>query len=229
MKKRTSRRAGSIRLLAHHAAAPAVAHAEGSDTIDVNQPLESSTTIYVDIMDYTVETVEWNGYGAIYIYDPDNVGTTVYDGDTYTPNQNGTFVIDIYNDQGGTKGDWDITVDGAASGFGRIWSYEWQFYTNLFTEAGAFDGSFYSLVPGGSSTDTAVIEMLFEGLSGNRYSIFANSTGVDSGNGRSQSTTGNTVSSEYPVYINPPEIATYSFTDPTISGEGCYSTTDTEC
>ena len=45
--------------------APRPGHAEGSGDLQTTQDLESRTTLYVDILDASVETITWTGASTI--------------------------------------------------------------------------------------------------------------------------------------------------------------------
>ena len=85
---------------------------------------------------------------------------------------------------------WDVAVDNQTDSGGRLWSYAWYFNTGSFSSTYAWDGSVYTVVDGGSSTDTAVVEFVAEGLSGFVWTLLANSDGVTGANGRSVAHTG---------------------------------------
>jgi uncharacterized protein (TIGR03382 family) len=118
--------------------------------------------------------------------------------------------------------EWAVVVDGATAERGRLWSSYWRFDTGRWTEGTAYAGSFYGVLDGGAPGNNAVIEMRTSGLAGNQYDITANRAGATSGaitaNGRSTPIGGWDIPPEFPVYLNPPEDATYSFLDPLIDG-----------
>ena len=210
-------------------ALPHSAGAEGTSEIGANQRLRAST-VYVDILDYTSEDITWgsDGNGNVDVYNPSgtfvvrlNPGNTVCASGggcsdaSANFSENGAYRLEILSGQGSTD-NWDIDVSGTAAGFGRVWAYEWYFNTNTFASSRSFNGSWYALVPGGTSGEELVVEMLADGLSGHEYTIAANSSGVDGANGRSTPESGNSTTPEHPIYINPPEIASYSFTTPIV-------------
>ena len=136
------------------------AWAEGSDNLGGNQPLLDSTVIYVDIVDSTAETFTWTGDNDITVTDPDGTSLgTFSDGDEVVPTYgvDGAYEVAL----SGTEEDWDIEVTPSPSG-GRVYAVEWDFSADGFEEEDALNASFYALVPTGS-TDTAVVEMRFEG------------------------------------------------------------------
>jgi hypothetical protein len=210
-------------------AIPRSAGAEGSDEIGSNQQLRAST-LYVDIVDYTSEDITWgsDGDGKVEVYNPSGVLVVELDpGDTVCAtgggcsdeisdfNENGAYMLVVLEDQEDND-DWDIHVSGTAAGFGRLWAYEWFFDTGSFDTFHSFNGSWYAMVPGGAAGEDVVIEMYAEGLSGYIYTVSANSNGIDGANGRSSVEEGNTATPEHRVYVNPPEIASYTYTSPTV-------------
>ena len=63
---------------------------------------------------------------------------------------------------------WDIKVVNQTTSGGRVWSYAWYFDTGNFLDSRSFNGSVYAVVPGGNTTESAVIELLADGLAGNK-------------------------------------------------------------
>ncbi len=193
------------------------AYAEGSAEVGANQGLRASTEMFVDIV-AVGETITWAGNGSATVTAPGGGTTTLNNGQSLTTAESGTFEVALGSNQGGA---WDIAVGPAGGGAaisGRLFSTRWVYRTGSFNEAAGANGSYYALVSGGSGTDTGVVELRLDGLSGFAYNIGANSTGVDGIDaGRSVSIAGNSFSPEYRLYVNPPEIATYSTIAPTIS------------
>ena len=193
---------------------PSVVHAEGSSELPVNQGITSATDIYVDIMDHTVETISFSGISGT-LYDPSGTSVaSISSGSSYNPSSNGAYRLDLAADLNSA---WDISIGGQIDSLGRVHSYSWNGNTGSYAASAGFDGSVYTVVSAGSSTDTAVIEMKIDGLSGYVYYLRANSTGVEGANSRSVRGTSGTVDAEFPIYLNPPSNATYSFSAPTIT------------
>lgn len=195
---------------------PASALAEGSLEIGGNQDLLAATDMGVDITQ-SGEVITWVGAGALTITNP--AGTVVAvltTGQSYSSTQTGVHELEMTADQTGV---WSVTVTRTGvPQLGRLFSLNWQFNAGSFAASAATNTSFYAIVPGGSSADTAVVQIQFEGLAGNIYQIVANQDGVNGANGRSVPTgAGNTVFIEYPMYVNPPAVATYTSVTPTIS------------
>ncbi|MCB9764306.1 MAG: hypothetical protein H6739_31325 [Alphaproteobacteria bacterium] len=202
---------------------PATVSAEGSAELGTNQPVNSSTDIYVDILDYTVETISTSGVSGT-VYDPSGVSVgSVSGSSSITPTANGAYRIDLTSTNSST---WSVNVNNAIDGNGRVYSYDWEVSTGSFADSYSFNGSLYTVVTAGSSSDTAVIELEADGLSGNVYYLRANSSGVQGANGRSSYS--GTVDAEFPIYLNPPSNATYSFTAPVVSSAS-FSGGDESC
>ena len=100
---------------------------------------------------------------------------------------------------------------------GRLYSDDWEFDTGSFRSDASTNASYYALVPGGDPGATAVLELDLEGLSGFVYRITGNRIGVNGTNGgRSVFQAGNSVSEEFRLYLNPPEIAGYEVAVPDV-------------
>jgi len=212
------------------------AHAEGTNELTDVQGMRATTVIRVDILDSATETFTWQGsstnlnnvttFADIEVFDPSNtISLGIFSsGDTITPTQgDGAYYVYIIDTWGNTDGDqyddpvndWDITVIGTAPGFGRVWSYEWRMNALSFSQASAFDGSFYTVVEGGDAGHDGVVEMRTEGLAGFLYWIGANAVGIPGNDGRS-AFEGGFIPKDYPVYLNPPEDANYDPLPPTV-------------
>ena len=195
-----------------------LALAEGTDEWTSIQDLDGETELYVDILDHTVETVTWTNAGAnaVDVYDPSgNFHVQIETGDTFVPDENGPWLLDIDQDHG--VGTWDVTVNNPADDGGRVHSYAWRLNSGSFSEVDAFDGSVYIVVDGGNG-NTPVVEMDFNGFAGFSYSIRGNRSGVAGLHGRSldgQDSADELI--EFPIYLNPPSNATYSTESPSVS------------
>ncbi len=200
--------------------APATALAEGSANLE-NQPVDAQTVLYVDILDSDVETIEWTGYGNIRVIDPDGYQL------------DGTFstgsVIDLSSGRAGAweiqlvysqETGWDVSVLDPVEEGGRLFSYDWVLDTDTYGQDGSFEGSFYALVPGGSADHDGVIEIKFSGLSGRRWQMSANATGVNGLDaGRSVPiSTDITYDPLYPIYLEPPTNSVYEVLTPSATG-----------
>ena len=190
---------------------PNLAHAEGSAQWTTTQGFQGGT-VYVDILDYTVESIKWTGSGSATITDPSGASLgSISSGSTKTLTANGTYTITLSSQ---STSSWDLTVVGQTDpGYGRLWAYSWNFSTGSYADSASYNGSVYALIESGS--DSAVIEMKTNGLSGFAWTLAANSVGVEGANGRS--TYSGSLTPEFPIYVNPPSLATYSFTAPTVS------------
>ncbi|MCA9494244.1 MAG: hypothetical protein KC621_30165, partial [Myxococcales bacterium] len=210
-----------------------VAHAEGAAELGATQPLQGDVVMAFDILapgevvDWFAESIDPLG-GAnvpidLEISDPASgaVLGTLHSGEDSGPMPVGTWtarVLGVDLDGDGTLeslADWDLTVRGAAQG--RVWSRQWEIRGPDFSEASRFDGSFFALLDGGSSTETLVVEMKLDGLVGRVFFVKINSDGIYHFQGRScpigaiGPDGGEAIAlAEFPIYLNPPEIATYS-------------------
>jgi len=209
----------------------ATAFAEGSlgDELDDSQALTSLTDLYVDILDAD-ETVVWTGKGDVEVFDPDGTSLGTFgSGDVITPTMLGAWRLDLQEDQYDTDGDgnvilstrepWDVTVfDGDDNPLeGRLFSFEWRFNTGSFAESASTNASFFARVPGGDSESNAVMDLSLDGLAGFIFEINGNRTGVRGENaGRSVPEEGNSAESEFRMYLNPPENASYTFVTPEV-------------
>lgn len=225
---------------------PRLASAEGYEDLgDQNMVGTTSgtvyTTAYVDILDPDNEEVRYvttrtsSSSGAdsgndITVYGPDGSLIGTYgNGDTWTPTAGaGSYRITWESIE---YNYWDISVydtttEEKVEG-GRLWSYAWYFNAGSYLETASFSGSFYAKVDAGDGVNTGVIEMLADGLAGYEWVAAANSYGLDSpysGYSVDYSVYSDaTFTADYPLYLNPPEDATYTFTEPEVSGEAVYS------
>ncbi|MBX2798496.1 MAG: hypothetical protein KTR31_12520 [Myxococcales bacterium] len=195
------------------------AQAEGLSDGLAGQELRTSAVLFVDVVTPSTDVIRFDGAGTLTLADPGGtVVATLTDGEDYTPVVAGAHqaTLDIQTD------DWEITVDGATGG--RVWSYAWDLRADGFADG--FTGSFYALV--GDGSDDAVIEFAAEGWAGAEWTLSANDVGVTGANGRSVPTKGNTFEPLFPIYLNPPEVASYSLGDPVVSGEA-FAAGDQEC
>lgn len=207
-----------------------------------DQAVDTGTVAYVDILDADNEKICYRGdSSALGVFRPrPNQAMLV---GTLMQNQcvnavagvNGAYFLDLGTQTLGTE--WDVRVcakdvsntdclnDDSKERLGRLWSYDWSFQSNLnYASDYSINGSIYAIVPGGGADHDAVVEMQMRGVSGARYRLFANSYGPESGSGqrigRSAPAVGmdnNTVTPEFPIYLNPPAIARYNWIEPVIS------------
>ena len=210
-------------------ALPSSVLAEGYTEL-MGQPVAAETTLYIDIFDSRAESIIFEGYGDIRVTDPDGyqIGTfgsgEQIDLPADTP---GAYQIELVYPQ---ENDWDISVVGSTQPGGRLFSYLWDLDTGTWGQEGGFDGSFYALVPGGSPTNDGVIEIKFEGLSGRKWQMSSNSTGVDGPDaGRSVTMTNQTYQPEYPIYLNPPAKSVYDVAEPSATGVLSFQANDNIC
>ncbi len=213
-------RRSSLLLALSSLLAPLVAHAEGTASLDSTQAVQSGTALYVDIVDSSVETISWDGIGVVDVTAPDGTYVT-----TLSPGQNtghlcewgnGPYQLTLGSDQA-VFTEWDVEVVDAVDPGGRLYSYDWQFNTGDFSIDRAVDASFYALVPGGATDTDAVVELQLDGVSGYVFDVSANATGVDGPlGGRSVEQSGNSTTPLYPLYLQPPSIATYHTVAPDV-------------
>ena len=111
---------------------------------------------------------------------------------------------------------------------GRLHSTRWQLDAG--SPQNATDASFYAVVPSGQPGQTGVIELKLDGLAGGEYDILANDRGVDgAAPGQSVPIAGNSVSPQYPIYLNPPALADYLAAAPSITNVQLQSAQGTAC
>ncbi len=202
------------------------AHAEGSAELGARQRLQVNTVAYVDILDADNECIAWTGTGTMAVTAPDGtLIATLASGDRVAPTAGlpGAYELRFSTTQ--TFTGWDIAVLGSscagagAAQPGRLYSLDWKFSAGSFGAEAASDGSFFALVPGGSPTTDAVVELDLNGMAGHGYSINSNATGVDGAQaGKSVPVAGNAVTPYYPMYLNPPAIARYGTLTPVVTG-----------
>ena len=214
---------------------PGTSHAAERDDVGPLQTLRPRTTIRVEIVDDSTETIFWlgetfnpasgsNDGNLVEVYDPGGAYVGLFaSGSTITPTGGpGTYRLepqglDLDGPYGGPDGvdeamvDWEITVNGAPAGLGRVWSRSWALLSGTFLESGATDASFYTVVGGGAPGADAVVELKADGLAGNSYTLNANDEGVRDGNGRSKPAEGNEFYQQYPIYLRPPDPAVVSY------------------
>ncbi len=88
---------------------PPSAFAEGSLEIGNNQHVQSTTELYVDILN-DGESISWTGAGTLEVIGLDNNAiVTLHSGQVYSPTETGVFSLRLSSHQ---SGDWDITVSG---------------------------------------------------------------------------------------------------------------------
>lgn len=208
---------------------PSTVLAEGSVEL-LGQPVAADTVLYVDIFDSNVERILFDGYGSIRVTDPNGyqIGSYSSDEEILLPaDTNGAYQIDLVYPQ---ENEWDIAVLRSTQPGGRLFSYLWDLDTGTWGQEGGFDGSFYALVPGGSPTNDGVIEIKFEGLSGRKWQMSANATGVDGPDaGRSVDITNQTYQPEYPIYLNPPAKSVYDVASPSATGVLSFQANENIC
>jgi len=196
--------------------ASGTALAEGTEQLGV-QTVQDGSIIFVDILNSSSEVFTYEGLGRVQVNGPDGSDLGLFSsGEVVVPTAgDGAYQVEFLAWQ--TEG-WDITVEGALSGLGRVHAYEWNLDAQEYTEDVAFDGSFFALVQAGGPEHTNTIEMQAEGLAGYQWRMAANSAGVEGADGRSQADLESSYVPEYPIYLQPPEIATHTVQEP-VAGE----------
>ncbi len=223
---------------------PWLAFADGYQDIGSNQPLVIDTVMYVDILDVATENIQWSGADggdshSIDVYAPNGAFlATLTSGQTLdldpggnVNHTNGAYRLEIV-DEDNTPGTdlasmsgplttWTVTVVNGPTGVGRLWSYDWHFYTESFGSAASASGSFYVRVPDGTGDNNGVVEMLTDGLSGNAYRVIANDIGIPGGHGQSleDADVADAPEGIHQIYLRPPEEASYEALQPSVSFE----------
>ena len=218
-----------------------LAFGEGTDDLNIHQGLFVDTEMYVDIDDADGEEICWTGRGSVTV--TNTLGASLGSLSSgrcvnTTAGVVGAYEIELGTDQleyttsaGGAitvtrTYSWDVAVRNRTTHAvieGRLYSYAWQFGTPGFDAEYATNGSFYARVPGGRPDEDAVVELRLAGMSGYVYTILANRTGVagdDAGRSvpeREPDGTWHRVIPEFRVYLNPPDLATYSPIAPRIT------------
>lgn len=146
-----------------------------------------------------------------------NMTTPLLNSYQYTASP-GTYYVSIDNLEGSTLQRYDITVTSnaginpdptATTGIsGRVSAEAWQFNTGSYAENTSTDADYFILTPGGFANTNYVWELDLNNFAGFAYDLKANNRGVDAPNsGFSTPTSGNSVTQQYPLYINYPAIA----------------------
>jgi outer membrane protein OmpA-like peptidoglycan-associated protein len=199
------------------------AYGEGSSQVGIPARLQADTVLRIDIVDPSVEQIRWTGGGIVTVFDPTGdqvavLGCLVLCGDTATLTGRpvGAYRVALADHQTGI---WDLQVVNQVGAGGRLHSTSWHFASGTFDGGGSAQNvSFYVRTPGGEAGRTAVIEMKFAGLQGNDYVVIANQTGVNgTAAGRSVPESNHSASPLYPIYVNPPTLATYDPLTPVVS------------
>lgn len=111
---------------------------------------------------------------------------------------------------------------GATGITGRVWALSWAFSGGSFSQAAATDADFYTLAPSGATGTDFVWKLDLNDFAGFGYDIVANGIGVDPPNsGKSTPVDGNSVTPQYPVFLDFPERAALGTEpDPVLTGVG---------
>ena len=207
-------------------ALPALAHSEGSDNIGESQHLESSTVVYVDILDPGSESLTWSGVGTVTVHGPSNALLGTFgSGATISPTDGwGAYRFEMDSNQT-TAWDFSATV-GSSPLSGRTHSLAWFLDSGSYSETSAANFSAFALIRdgGGAPSHNVVIEVRLEGFGGSAYGLTAPATGLDILEGSSAPgfgfaslpDAGASVVPSAPLYLNPPESANYLALSPNL-------------
>jgi uncharacterized protein (TIGR03382 family) len=188
--------------------------AEGSAELP-GQWMLASTTAYVDVVNASAETITFSIQGRVTVYSSSGGNMGSYgDGDTFDPLENGPHRLVFSQDQ---RVDWDVQVNGAPAGEGRLWSLQWELDGRDYDADQGFDGGFFGLVDGGDG-QTGVVQVRVNGWAGNRWTAIASPAGFDGDHNRSLPTYLAAYTPSVPLYLNPPSVADYAHSEPTVSG-----------
>ena len=200
---------------------PTVALAEGTDQVNTTQALRAGTQLYLDILEPGTESIRWIGVGDLTVRDPAGVFVaTLASGETADTTGLDAGAYSLINAQGQVVGiRWDVEVVGQTDSGGRLHSDQWRFDAGAFSADRSTYASVYAIVPGGAAGQSSVIELQLDGLAGYVYDLSANRIGVDGPDGgRSVPMRGHTVTPEFPIYLQPPTVATYASVTPQAYG-----------
>jgi hypothetical protein len=195
------------------------AYADGTTELGITQALQAGTVVYVDILDPAAERIRWTGLGSVVMTGPNGASIgTFASGATIVPSgASGRYALTVSANQS-TSTAWDISVLNQTTPGGRVFSYDWRFNAASFAQTNASNGSFYAVVPSGGANNTAVIQLKLDGLAGFIYQVNANRSGANGSVGRSLPISGNSVTPEFPLYLKPPTLATYTSIAPSLQG-----------
>jgi MYXO-CTERM domain-containing protein len=216
MRKRALGAGLVVAMLPSVALFPSEAGAEGTAELGVTQRLQNPTQVWAEVA-AVGETVCWTGNGSATVFNPDATTlATILPGTCATATAVGAHRIAIAQNQ---LAAWDFSVRSGGVGIpGRVFAPAWYFDASSFAEASSTDGSFFALLPGGGPGTDTVVELALDGLAGFIYIIGANETGVDGPNaGRSVPIAGNNFFPSLPLYLNPPDLASYNPLTPIIT------------
>jgi hypothetical protein len=221
---------------------------EGTTETGSNQGLSKNTVLRADILNADTELIIWNGNGDVTVLEPDGSEALSLNSTTFQPSTEGTYEVRLDSNQfDGTLSaptqihDWDLSVIDAneAQIPGRVWSYYWLLTSGTADQAGETNMSWYAVPEGGSVAHSPVVEVRYDGMSGSAYATFGNSQGPRDGLSgpqpwKSVLTEANgsfAILDEYPLYLNPPQKASYSFLEPlagNLSLNACEVSVDTD-
>ncbi len=191
------------------------AFAEGSTQLGPHV-LGQQTILEVDVLS-TAETFVWTGTGFVSLTDPNGSSMgTFASGTTITPSIAGTYRVVLTSDQSLS---WDLAVfSGPSPVTGRVHALEWHLNSGSYGEASSADYDLYALTPAGGPSDQIVYQIRVDGLAGFGYDVRANRTGVDGIRaGTSMPIPDSSAPAEIPLYLDVPEVASFSSIPPQLS------------
>lgn len=185
----------------------------GTDQLGTKQSLRAGTVLSIEVLSVG-EQVSWAGVGNLELTMPSGSVVSLAPNANYTTTESGVIEAVVKSNQT-IGGRWDVAVVGEP---GRVSSTNWRFNAGSFAPSAATNASFYAVVPGGKG-ETAVIELQLNGLAGYVFDLNANRSGVTGADGgKSVSTSGQSTSPEYSIYLHPPQTADYASSTPSVSG-----------
>ena len=191
-----------------------LSYGEGSSTVANDLALQADGEVFAEIADHTSETFGWTGDSQVDIFNPDgSFGARLVSGQSYDPIDNGAHRIRVLS-----KADnWNFEVRNGAGVeiTGRIYALAWPFDQGENIDD-ALSLSLFARISDGNG-NTPVVEVALDGYNGVLASVMANELGVD-GASAGKSVIGGTASPQYPLFLSPPELASYSSVTPSVSG-----------
>ncbi|MCU7844786.1 MAG: JDVT-CTERM domain-containing protein [Candidatus Thiodiazotropha sp. (ex Monitilora ramsayi)] len=142
----------------------------------------------------------------------------------HTSLKSGSYEVRLNNENGTELYRFDVSVTPDAvtnpdptAATGRLWAYQWGFYTHSFGEPASTNSDYYPLVPGGRTNTNYVWKLDLNKFSGNLYVLSANDLGVDAPySGYSIPTASGSVTPKFPIYVGYPAVAQNRPDDPPV-------------
>ena len=209
------------------------------DDLGQNHRLEPRTVLRIDILDPATETIQWIGEAIdpatllpvavdATLIDPGGaVVGTFASGSIITPGTVGEHTLEIQGVDLDTDGidepleTWVAHVlESGVVVDGRVWSRAWRLDAGGQRVSDALNASVYAVVDGGQAGHEGVVEIVADGLAGNRYTLAASGVGIRDGHGRSRPDDGTwSMALDHPIYLRPPDpaLVSYDVLQPTLS------------